>query len=137
MGMAPIFVLLSSAAIAAVPASFNARERAAAEHISGRALAAHVRMLSDDLLEGRAPGTRGSELGMRYVASHFEQLGLKPGDPSGAWFQRFDLVGMRGEVKTPLTFSAGGKTLVLQGAETVISAGKQEESLALRDAEAV
>ncbi len=43
---------------------------------------AHVRFLADDLLEGRAPGTRGGELAARYIAAQFALVGL---DPSVAW----------------------------------------------------
>ncbi len=44
-------------------------------------LAAHVRFLSDRLLEGRETATRGAELAARYVAAEFEQLGLTPLGP--------------------------------------------------------
>ena len=34
-------------------------------------IAAHVRFLSDDLMEGRYPGLRGGELAAKYVATQF------------------------------------------------------------------
>lgn len=51
------------------------------------ALAAHVRFLSDDLLEGRGTGSRGHALAERYVAGAFEALGLVPIGERGTWFQ--------------------------------------------------
>lgn len=45
-------------------------------------LRAHVRFLSDDLLEGRGPGARGGILAAKYIASQFEALGLEPATAS-------------------------------------------------------
>jgi hypothetical protein len=43
--------------------------------------------LADDLLEGRAPGTRGYDLAARYVAAQFEALGLEPAGSEGSYYQ--------------------------------------------------
>jgi Zn-dependent M28 family amino/carboxypeptidase len=40
-------------------------------------LRAHIAFLADDMLEGRAPGTRGGELAARYIATRFERIGLE------------------------------------------------------------
>lgn len=79
---------------------------------------AHVRFLSDDLLEGRAPGTRGGELAAKYLATRLETLGLAPGGPDGSYFQDVPLVGVETD------FSAS---------EAVIVAGEREFPLAWRD----
>lgn len=50
----------------------------------------HVMFLGDDLLEGRAAGTRGHEMAAHYVAQQFAGLGLKPGN-DGSWFQQVTL----------------------------------------------
>ena len=44
--------------------------------INENVLRAHTRFLSDDLLGGRAPGSRGSLLAQRYIASQMQLLGL-------------------------------------------------------------
>ena len=36
---------------------------------------AHLEVLADDALEGRAPGTRGGLLAQKYIAAQFERLG--------------------------------------------------------------
>ena len=41
------------------------------------AIAAHMRFLASDLLEGREPGSRGYDVAAEYVASQFESIGLK------------------------------------------------------------
>ena len=55
---------------------------------------AHLKYLSDDLLEGRAPATRGGELAMKYIAAQFEALGLEPAGVDGSFYQPVALVGM-------------------------------------------
>ncbi|MBS0502278.1 MAG: M20/M25/M40 family metallo-hydrolase [Proteobacteria bacterium] len=52
------------------------------------AFRSHVAFLADDLLEGRDTGSRGHEIAARYVAAHFEALGLKPGGDKGSWYQQ-------------------------------------------------
>ena len=61
----------------------------------GDAIEAHITFLADDLLEGRGTGTPGYELAALYVASQFQQLGLKPGGASNAWFQSVPLLESR------------------------------------------
>ncbi len=132
-------LLLILASSAALPAAFSAREKAAARHINQRTLAAHVRFLADDLLEGRAPASRGSELAMRYIAAQYERLGLQPAGDGGGWLQRFDIVGMKSEVTTPITVAArDGKTLTLRpGVDSVVTPGLQQAAMGVRDADLV
>ncbi len=72
--------------------SFAPGARIAAAAIHPEALAAHIRFLADDLLEGREPGTRGYELGARYVASELQALGLEPAGDKGTFFQKIDMI---------------------------------------------
>ncbi|MGZ3427686.1 MAG: M28 family peptidase [Polyangia bacterium] len=138
MKMLLVWILASAAAL---PAAFSAREKTAARHVTVAALAAHVRMLSDDLLEGRAPATRGSELAMKYIATQLERIGLQPAGDDGGWLQRFDVVGMKSEVTTPITVTAAGrsdKTLTLKPfVESIVSPGLQREAMGVRDADVV
>ncbi len=60
--------------------------------ISGDRMVAHARFLSDDLLEGRAPGARGGEIAARYIATQFELLGLEPGAADGTYYQQVPIV---------------------------------------------
>ncbi len=46
--------------------------------------------LASDLLGGRETGTEGEKLAAQYIASRFEQLGLKPAGSNGTWYQSFD-----------------------------------------------
>jgi len=66
-------------------------ELAAAEQamkaIQPEAIRAHMRFLSDALLEGRGPGTRGYEIAAHYVATELESIGLQPMGLNHTWFQ--------------------------------------------------
>ena len=61
------------------------------------ALDAHLRFLASDLLEGRAPATRGGRLASQYIAAQFQALGLEPAGANGSYFQPVALVGMTPE----------------------------------------
>src|SRR3954469_19896664 len=61
------------------------------DSITPEGLRAHVRFLSDDLLEGRGTGTRGHEIAAHYSASQLEGMGLKPAGDNGTFFQAVHL----------------------------------------------
>jgi hypothetical protein len=67
---------------------------AALPPVSTAAMDAHLKYLADDLLEGRAPATRGGELAARYIAAQFEAIGLVPAGPDGSYYQPVTLLGM-------------------------------------------
>src|SRR5215831_16975916 len=123
-----------------IPKTWSPRERTAAEHIDKHPLAAHVKYLADDLLEGRAPASRGSELAMKYIASQYERLGLEPGGDDGTWYQKYDIVGVKGDITRPPTIRAdgGGAPLTLKpGDNCVVVPGTQQETTHIADAEIV
>src|SRR5437660_10674783 len=62
--------------------------------VSSAAMDAHIRYLADDLLEGRAPGTRGGRVAAQYIAAQFEALELEPAGPDSSYFQPVALVGL-------------------------------------------
>jgi Zn-dependent M28 family amino/carboxypeptidase len=69
----------------------------------------HVKVLSSDEFEGRAPGSAGEELSVNYLTREFTKLGLSPGNPDGTYIQKVPLVGIVSTATT--SFSVGGKTL--------------------------
>ena len=71
------------------------------------AFRAHVAFLADDLLEGREAGTRGYEIAARYVASQFQELGLRPA-ANGEWLQPVEFIGFA-SVGTP-RLTVGGRS---------------------------
>jgi Zn-dependent M28 family amino/carboxypeptidase len=85
------FLALSTSLLAqAIPPAVKAAEAS----IDGEKIRAHVKFLSDDLLEGRGPGLRGSEIAAQYIAAQFALYGLKPGGDNGTYLQQINFVGM-------------------------------------------
>jgi len=62
--------------------------------VNTAAMDAHLKYLADDLLEGRAPATRGGELAARYIAAQFQAIGLAPAGADGSYYQPVTLIGM-------------------------------------------
>ena len=111
---------------------------AAALRITEAALAAPVRFLAADLLEGRAPGSRGDELARAYLASGLEALGFSPGAADGTFQQRFEMVGIKTRAPARWTFSGGSAAVELAWWDDYIAeTGLQEARAGVRDAELV
>src|SRR5476649_566370 len=73
------------------------------------ALLTHVKALSSDEFEGRAPGTKGEDLSVNYLADQFKKVGLKPGNTDGSYVQKVPLVGIT-PTPAPLVFKKGSQT---------------------------
>jgi Zn-dependent M28 family amino/carboxypeptidase len=84
----------------------------AARAITSDALLQHIRDLSDDSTEGRAPGTPGEQKAIAYMQNQFKAMGLKPGNPDGTYLQNVDLMGYKAHPTA--SFTAGGKTIALK-----------------------
>jgi Zn-dependent M28 family amino/carboxypeptidase len=82
--------------------------RLAMDGISPDRIKAHIKFLSDDLLEGRGTGTRGDDIASLYIASQFAMAGVKPA-VSGSYFQTVPLVGITTEVGSSLRFTRGSR----------------------------
>ena len=68
---------------------------AALDAITADSMLAHIEVLSSDEYEGRAPGSKGEALSVRYITEQFTQLGLKPGNPDGTYVQDVALAGIK------------------------------------------
>jgi hypothetical protein len=98
--------------------------KAAVKTIKPEAIRAHMRFLSDSLLEGRAPDTRGYELAARYVAAQLEGMGLRPGGSDGKWFQPVPLrKAVLDTSKSSLVLIAGGKERKLVDGQDYVLTG--------------
>jgi Zn-dependent M28 family amino/carboxypeptidase len=64
----------------------------ALQEIQGPQIAAHLKFLAHDLLEGRAPATRGGDLAAEYLATQFATLGLRPAGERDGYFQPVPVV---------------------------------------------
>ncbi|MBN2245328.1 MAG: M28 family peptidase [Candidatus Aminicenantes bacterium] len=72
------YVLLSLVIITAVLSAINCKKAEDKNFVTSNEIEAHIRFLSDDLLEGRAVGSRGLEIAALYQENHFRSLDLEP-----------------------------------------------------------
>ncbi len=132
---------LAALALAAAPPQVvpqRAREEPTAPSlavITQQLIEAPVRFLADDLLEGRAPGTRGGDLAARYLASQFAGLGLRPGAPDGSFYQWISLAGLTSEASVVVGAQRG--TLVLNVGADVVAWPERADSVTTLDADVV
>jgi Zn-dependent M28 family amino/carboxypeptidase len=100
-----VTIVLISGICAAQRSQQTTRSQAAPAHLSPVAIAAfqridperiraHVRFLSDDLLEGRGTGQRGGDIAGQYIATQFALYGLKPAGDNGTYMQKVPMVGV-------------------------------------------
>src|SRR6266478_6662050 len=98
---------------------FSASERAAMARITPASLSGPLRFLSDDLLEGRKPGSTGADLAVKYLAAELEGLGYLPGVPASAgspqasFFQAVPLITLHGHPPRQVSFQSGGREVQL------------------------
>jgi len=79
--------------------------------IDAEGLMAHVRVLSADEFEGRAPGTPGEDKTVEYLTAQFQNLGLAPGNPDGSYIQAVDMIGFT--ASPTASVSVGGTAIPL------------------------
>jgi len=76
--------------------------------ITPQEIDAHLRFLSSDLLEGRAPATRGGQLAEEYIATQLQAFGVKPGVGDSSYFQRVPIDVVKADPNT-IKVTASGK----------------------------
>ena len=93
----------------------------AAPAISVPALLEHVKVLSSDQFEGRAPGTHGEDLTVAYIEDQFKKVGLKPGNPDGTYMQKVPMVGITPDPSASLTFAKGTAKQTLKFKDDIVA----------------
>src|ERR1041384_5349330 len=95
------------------------RLQPAFEAITPDGLLAHIKILASDEFEGRAPGTKGEDLSVKYITEQFKQIGLKPGNPDGTYTQEVPLAGIKSEPR--MSFAVGDKTIDLKSPDDFVA----------------
>ena len=127
---------------------FSVAERTAMSRITPAAISGPLRFLSDDLLEGRKPGSTGADLAVKYLAAELEGAGYAPGvlatadSPQPSFFQPVPLITLQGRPPRQVPFQGGGRELqlsTLNGVESDlrIDPDAHVEVARLKDAELV
>ena len=87
--------------------------------ITAEELLAHIRILSDDIYEGRGLGSRGIELAANYQEDFFRQFGLKPLF-GHSYRQPFTVVGVEPDLKATMEIISLKETKLVQPIVPVI-----------------
>jgi Zn-dependent M28 family amino/carboxypeptidase len=104
----PTVLLTVAFASLVAAASLSAQDSVSAAGITPREIDAHLRFLSSDLLEGRAPATRGGRLAEEYIASQLQTFGVAPGVGDTSYYQRVPIDVVKADPKT-IRVTASGK----------------------------
>jgi len=105
-----------AALLLVVPATIDAQARSG---ITAAEIDGHIRFLSSDLLEGRAPGTRGGRLTAEYLAAQLRAYGVEPG-ANGSYFQPVPIDVMATQPGSVRAVASGKATATLRQPEDVV-----------------
>jgi Zn-dependent M28 family amino/carboxypeptidase len=89
------------------------------EAITPDGLLAHIKVLASDEFEGRAPGSKGEDLSVKYITDQFKKIGLEPGNPDGTYLQEVPLAGIKSEPR--MSFVVADKTMDLKYGEDFVA----------------
>ena len=139
-----LFVALSLAAGSARRKAHPASARlspasvAAMQNINPERIRAHVRFLSDDLLEGRGTGQRGGDIAANYIATEFALAGLKPAGDNATYMQKVPMVGVTALPDTTFTLVPNkGQPMPLRLAEDYVVSNQTQQPTSDIDADIV
>jgi Zn-dependent M28 family amino/carboxypeptidase len=98
--------------------------------ISGAEIAARIETLSDDIFEGRAPGTEAGEAAANWIAAEMARIGLEPGAADGSYFQPVDMVELTLDAANSSFSVSNGAELtdMTLGTDAVIWSKRQTET---------
>ena len=114
-----VAVLLTAATSLFAADELAQRLEPALEAITPDGMLAHIKVLASDEFEGRAPGTKGEELSIKYISDQFKQIGLKPGNPDETYTQEVPLAGIISQPR--MSFIVGDKTIGLKYPEDFVA----------------
>jgi Zn-dependent M28 family amino/carboxypeptidase len=127
----------ANATAAAAPAVATTTSHAFVPDLAKGDFAEHVRVLSSDAFEGRAPGSPGEDKTVAYLTAQFERMGLKPGN-NGSWTQVVPMTETTADAGTSLAISVKGKAHTLKfGDDMVIGTRSGQPHVAVKDSDVV
>jgi Zn-dependent M28 family amino/carboxypeptidase len=105
--------------------------------ISADSVLSHIKKLASDEFEGRAPGSKGEELTVKYLTDQFRALGLAPGNPNGSFVQKVPLVEITADPNMKLGFSGAAASLAPKYQDDYVAWTKRVTQNASIDAEMI
>ncbi len=113
-------------------------EESAFSVLSKNKYKSHLQFLSDDLLEGRAPATRGDKIALKYIETQFRLNNLTGGATNSSFVQQVPIIGMTSDPKMELIANKNGKSERFKFREEFIGfSGLQENEVNFENAEIV
>jgi Zn-dependent M28 family amino/carboxypeptidase len=98
--------------------------------ITPEALLSHIRVLSSDEFDGRAPATPGEQKSLDYIIGQCKAMKLSPGNPDGSWLQPVSLWGITaggGEI----TLKSGDADFPLTAQDYRVTSSQPKASIAV------
>ena len=92
----------------------------APSRISAQEIDAHLRFLASNLLEGRAPATRGGRITEEYIATELQAFGVKPGVGDSSYFQRVPIDVVKADPATIRVVASGKANANLRFTDDVV-----------------
>jgi Zn-dependent M28 family amino/carboxypeptidase len=92
----------------------------APNRITAQEIDAHLRFLASDLLEGRAPATRGGRIAEEYIATQLQAFGVKPGVGDSSYFQRVPIDVVKADPATIHVVASGKANANLRFTDDVV-----------------
>src|ERR1700730_11552796 len=131
------FVAITLATIMSIFAADKPEEKlkAGLDVITPDGMLAHIKALSSDEFEGRAPGTKGEELSVNYMTDQFKKIGLRPGNLDGTYVQEVPLAGIKSEPK--MSFATGTTTELKYPDDYVASSARLQDKIKIDNSEMV
>ncbi len=129
-GFASIAWVLGAAMLAACSG-----QSAPAARIDPQRISDHIKVLSADAFEGRAPGSAAEPKVIDYLVGQFKAMGLQPGGENGGWTQAVPLA--RFQVSGPVTLSLslnGRERSLTQGDDVVVQTLLPVDRVSIRNA---
>lgn len=111
---------LIAAAFATTAPSLHAQPSTGSAAITPAEIDADLKFLSSDLLEGRAPATRGGQLAAQYIASQLRGAGVAPGVGDSSYMQRVPIDVVKADPATIRVTASGRATATLRSPEDVV-----------------
>jgi Zn-dependent M28 family amino/carboxypeptidase len=116
----PTVLLFASLAFAISAAGADAQTDNARSRITAQEIDAHLRFLASDLLEGRAPATRGGRIAEEYLATQLQAFGVKPGVGDSSYFQRVPIDVVKADPATIRVVASGKANANLRFTDDVV-----------------
>ncbi|HZS61034.1 MAG TPA: M28 family peptidase [Gemmatimonadaceae bacterium] len=122
---------LAAASSVLLTATARAQGTIAQSKIAAGEIDANLKFLSSDLLEGRAPATKGGQLASAYIASALQEAGVAAGGPNHSYFQSVPIDIVAADPATLHVTASGKATAALRYPDdVVVGAGSAVESSA-------